>query len=200
VYLRYRENEAWHMRDFAEYFPIHFHSEGTIGVPIPKQQQQQPGVAGGDLAVRPTSLGDREIRSLNLSFKRKEHYWRYRPPPSVLCGGVSCVFRVVRRPHLPPPLPPSLSRFQRRGIWVRVVVDVMSGEGIAKDATGSINVELFSLRGEPIKKACEKCSKYYFRYKNIEPNGEMAPAFEIEEHDRNTAVSGTLRVVVCVCV
>jgi tetratricopeptide (TPR) repeat protein len=152
VYLRYRENEAWHMRDFAEYFPIHFHSEGTIGVPIPKQQQQQPGVAGGDLAVRPTSLGDREIRSLNLSFKRKEHYWR-------------------------------------RGIWVRVVVDVMSGEGIAKDATGSINVELFSLRGEPIKKACEKCSKYYFRYKNIEPNGEMAPAFEIEEHDRNTAVS-----------
>jgi hypothetical protein len=80
---------------------------------------------------------------------------------------------------------------RRRGIWVRVVVDVMSGDGIAKDATGSINVELFSLRGEPIKKACEKCSKYYFRYKNIEPNGEMAPAFEIEEHDRNTAVSGT---------
>lgn len=28
------------------------------------------------------------------------------------------------------------------------------------------------------------------RYKNIEPNGELAPAFEIEEHDRNTAVTG----------
>jgi hypothetical protein len=81
VYLRYRENDAWHMRDFAEYFPIHFHSEGTIGVPIPKQQQP---VAGGDLAVRPSSLGDREIRSLNLSFKRKEHYWRYRPFSSLL--------------------------------------------------------------------------------------------------------------------
>ncbi len=112
------------MRDFAEYFPIHFHSEGTIGVPIPKQQQLQPGVAGGDLAVRPSSLGDREIRSLNLSFKRKEHYWRYRPPLSlslththtlwscaVACR--ACFVRVVRRPHLPPP--PSSSLFHTGG-------------------------------------------------------------------------------------
>jgi hypothetical protein len=168
------------MRDFAEYFPIHFHSEGTIGVPIPKQQQQQT-VAGGDLAVRPSSLGDREIRSLNLSFKRKEHYWRY--------GTHALVFFLAW-------CSPLISNGScRRGIWVRVVVDVMSGDGIAKDATGSINVELFSLRGEPIKKACEKCSKYYFRYKNIEPNGEMAPAFEIEEHDRNTAVSGTTAIL-----
>lgn len=74
VYLRYKENETWHMRDFAEYFPIHFHSEGTIGVPIPKQ----PVPTATELNIsRPSVPGDREIRSLNLSFKRKEHYWRY---------------------------------------------------------------------------------------------------------------------------
>jgi tetratricopeptide (TPR) repeat protein len=152
VYLRYKENDTWQMRDLGEYFSINFHSEGTIGVPIPHQHQPAIGHEGGD-TERTTALGDRDIRYLNLNLKRKEHYWR-------------------------------------RGIWVRVVVDVMSAEGVAKEATGSINVELFSLGGEPIKKACEKCSKYYFRYKNIESNGEQAPAFEIEEQDRNTSVTG----------
>lgn len=82
--------------------------------------------------------------------------------------------------------------YWRRGIWVRVVVDVVAkgGNGTpVREAGGSINVALLSVKGKVIKKACEKCSKYYFRYKNMETSGQ-APAFEIEERERCTAVRG----------
>src|SRR5689334_7773109 len=68
--------------------------------------------------------------------------------------------------------------YWRRGIWVRVVVDVVAkgGNGVpVREAAGSINVALLSVKGKVIKKACEKCSKYYFRYKNMESSGQ-APA------------------------
>lgn len=149
AYLRFNKNGVWQMRDLTEFIPISFHIEGSLGAPIPRDQMSASTPT--QRAQRPTTMPDKDVRSLNLTFKRKEHYWR-------------------------------------RGIWVRVVVDVVSRGAIVRDAGGSINVELFSLRGEPVRKACEKCSKYYFRYKNMEANGEQAPAFEIEEADRNTAV------------
>jgi len=167
IYIRYLTDVGtWQMRDLADFIRISFHTEEMIDsspFPMPPDISSQ-GVATSSHESNvatddPTNRAKELSRELIIEFKRKEHYWR-------------------------------------RGIWIRVIVDVVTkAEGgdnnqtLVRDAGGSINVALLSVKGKVIKKACEKCSKYYFRYKNIESSGQ-APAFEIEERERCTTVRG----------
>ncbi len=96
VYIRYKENDQWHMRDLAEYLPINFHSEGTLGVPGLKANAVSAVCPLESISidkifffkfinhfdpilqkvVAKPSTGEKDIKSILLNFKRKEHYWR----------------------------------------------------------------------------------------------------------------------------
>ena len=216
LYIRYvNENGMWQMRDVADFVNVKFHTDSDTTMPLPTGPVET-------VAATPFQPMDNSVMQPMSLIAVNQHnripntltngYPNIMPVP--MGEGIFPFGMLGEVPGFPGaaqgqcmmiPTQPvkELSRdlvlefkrkehYWRRGIWVRVVVDVVAKNGNGtpvREAGGSINVALLSSKGKVIKKACEKCSKYYFRYKNIESSGQ-APAFEIEERERCTAVRG----------
>eukprot|EP01087_Luapelamoeba_hula_P003565 TRINITY_DN1336_c0_g1_i2.p1 TRINITY_DN1336_c0_g1~~TRINITY_DN1336_c0_g1_i2.p1 ORF type:complete len:1215 (-),score=199.44 TRINITY_DN1336_c0_g1_i2:75-3719(-) len=218
LFVRYRQADEWKLRDLGDIMSVNFHAEsaevrsppmmaesGPRPLVSPVMDTSSPHTINNVFHSSATSpASDLDFPDLFNNVLHSAHPPApfdgslYDFPEAVRCG--SGPARVTDVNTNPTPTAAKAAKrelqldfkrkehYWRRGIWIRVAVDVVTTDGVSvRDAGGSISVALLSVKGDTIKRSCEKCSKYYFRYKNVECEGN-APAFEIEEKERSIQV------------